>query len=186
MANRDAPNGARASHHQGGQNRKRGYPIASGYNTSIYEGDFVALVAGGGIELAAVTDRLLGVFAGCEYVDSEGRQQFSKKWPANTVATEIKALVYDDPNTIFRIQADGAVTADDVGQLADHVQTHAGNDRTGRSGEEISSTTGTAAAQLRILGKIDGPDNDWGANVELLVQIYEHEFSRNDPATPGV
>ena len=186
MANKDAPQGAWPLRHlTGGVIRSRSFTIASGYNTTIFSGDFVKLVADGSIEQAAAGERLLGVFAGCKYVNAQGEPKWSRIWPANEVATEIEAYVYADPNLTFSIQSAGSVVAADVGNLGDIVVA-AGDVKTGTSAMEISGTTGTAAAQLRVLGKIDDPLNEYGTNVELEVQIYEHEFSREEPATPGV
>lgn len=190
MANTDGPRGAWPIRHlTGGVIRNNEYPIADAYNTSIFTGDFVKLVAGGTIEVAGAGDRVIGVFAGCEYVNSAGEQVFSKYWPASTSVlsgTTPKALVFDDRNIEFGIQCDGSLAAADVGQLADIVTTHSGSTTTGKSGQEISATTGTGDAQLRILGKIEDPENDWDSNVDVRVQIYEHEFTNADHATPGV
>lgn len=187
MANTDAPNGARVVGHMAGgtAHRMTEYLIASGYAENIFDGDFVRLVAGGGIEVAGATERLLGVFAGCKYTNAAGEQIFSKYWPTGTVAADAKALVYDDPYMKFAIQTDAGIDAADVGTLADIVA-GAGNTLTGRSGFEINGSGGTGDAQLRILGKVDTPDNDWGTNVEVIVQIYEHEFTNADHSTPGV
>lgn len=190
MANTDAPRGAWPVRHlTGGVIRAREYPIASGFGTNIFDGDFVKLVAGGGIEDADAGDRLLGTFAGVKYTNSQGEQIFSKYWPASTVSADAKALVYDDPNIIFGIQSAGSTVAADVGNLGDHVA-GAGSTSTGKSGHEINGTTAATQAGLRVLGKIDRPDNDWGTNVDLEVQIYEHEFARTElsaaPTTPGV
>ena len=187
MANVDAPRGGSPARHlSGGVLRASSYLIASGYDTNIFTGDFVKLVAGGGIEVAAANQRLLGTFAGVRWVDDAGAQHFSKRWTADATGTDIQAFVYDDPNIVYRMQADGAVAAADVGNLADLIATHAGDAQTKRSGMEVNSTTGTGIAQFRILGKVNDPKNAWGANVELFIHIHEHEFSRIDPATPGV
>lgn len=187
MANVDAPRGAKPAFHlAGGVIRARGYTIASAYGTGIFTGDLVKAVTAGGIEAAAATNRVIGVFAGVQYVDPQGEQKFSRYWPAAQVATEIMGTVYDDPQIVFEMQADGAVTVDDRFNLADHVTTHAGNTATGQSGMEVNSSTGTGAALLRILDKVEAPNNDWGANVDLLVQIHEHEYSTGVAATPGV
>ena len=186
MANKDAPRGAWPSRHlMGGVIRNGTYPIASGYSAGIFTGDFVKLVAGGGIEVAAATERLLGVFAGCRYVNAQGEPKWSRQWIAGTAATDIVAYVYDDPNIAFGVQSAGSTVAADVGNLGDIVAT-TGDTATGQSRHEISGTTSTAAAQLRVLGKIDDPLNEYGTNVDLEVQIYEHELSREEPATAGV
>lgn len=187
MANVDAPRGAKPAYHlQGGVIRNQAYKIADGYATGIFTGDYVKAVAGATIEAAAAGNRILGVFAGVDFVNDQGEPKFMRYWPAGQSATDIRALVFDDPGIVFESQADGSVTETDRFNLADHVATHAGNTSTGTSGMEISSTTGTGDAGFRILGKVDDPLNDWGANVDLLVQIYEHEFTQADQGTPGV
>jgi len=189
MANADNPRGFTPVRHlTGGTIRANEYRIADDYATAIFAGDLVKLVAGGGIEVAAAGDRVLGVFQGCHFVNDSGEQVFNKYWPAaqSVQGSYGYAYVYDDPNIVFRAQADGAVAAADVGQLADMISTHAGSTGTGRSGQEVNSTTGTGTAQLRILDLVKDPENAWGANVELEVQIYEHELTAADQATPGV
>ena len=49
-------------------NMQNKYRIASGYNTTIYQGDLVAVVTGGGIERVAAggSGLILGVFNGCQ------------------------------------------------------------------------------------------------------------------------
>ena len=95
------------------------YSIASAYDTAIHVGDPVEMTGTSNNigRAAAGTVNAIGVFAGCKFIDAEGRPQFKPYWPANQVATEIEALVWDDPNIIFRAQAD-TLAADDVGALA--------------------------------------------------------------------
>ena len=91
MANADTPRGAWPIRHQtGGTIRASEHTIASAFGTDIFRGDFVKLVAGGGIEDADAGDRLIGVFQGCDYTNAAGEVIFSKYWPASTVATYIK------------------------------------------------------------------------------------------------
>lgn len=190
MANTDAPRGAwPVKHMSGGTIRANEYPIASGYSTNIFKGDFVKLVAGGGIEAAAAGDRLLGVFQGVQYTASDGEVIFKKYWPASTVTSDAVAYVYDDKNIVYGIQqaTGGSVAAADVGQIGDHVA-GTGSTLTGMSGHELSATlTASVAAGLRVLGKLENPGNVYGEHCDVLVQIYEHEFSVADNATvPGV
>ena len=193
MANLDAPRGFWPKRHlTGGTMRARTYLIASAYNTAIFMGDVVKLVAGGGIEVAAAGNRILGVFQGVEYTDASGNVVFKNYWPASTVATDVKALVYSDPMIVFGVQSAGSTVAADVGNLGDHVNT-AGSTSTGQSNQELSGTTSTATAGFLVLSKDESPDNDWGTNVNLEVLIHEHEYGTLDggadittPATPGV
>ena len=193
MANADTPRGFwPVKHLSGGTIRASEHTIASAYNTLVSSGDAVKLVAGGGIEVAAAGNRILGVFEGVHYTNAAGEPVFSKNWPASTVATNIKAYVFDDPNLVFGVQSAGSTVAADVGNLGDHVAT-AGDTSTGLSKNELNGTTSTASAGFRVIGKINAPDNDWGTNVLLEVQVYEHEYGTLDggadittPATPGV
>jgi hypothetical protein len=161
------------------------YTLASAYNTNIFNGDVVKLVTGGGIELAAVGNRFIGVFAGVKYTDASGNQVFSEYWPADTVATSIEAQVYDDPYIVFAAQSNGSTVAADVGELTNHVA-GSGSTVTGRSAHELNASSGTGTAGFRILGKVDSPDNAWGTNVILEVQSYEHELVDHAQSTPGV
>tara|TARA_R100001594_G_scaffold150490_1_gene211903 strand:- start:1372 stop:1935 length:564 start_codon:yes stop_codon:yes gene_type:complete len=187
MANDDAPRGFWPIRHlTGGTIRTTEHTIASGYGTGIFQGDIVKLVAGGGIEASAAGNRSLGVFAGVSYVDSEGNQVYKKYWPASTTATSIKAYVYDDPNIVFGVQSAGSTVAADVGNLGDHVA-GTGSTTTGRSAHELNGSTGTAYAGFRVLGKVDTPNNAYGTNVDLEVQLVEHEYMPgNEATTPGV
>lgn len=189
MANADSPRGFTPMRHlTGGIIRPSEMLIADDYNTNIFSGDLVKLAAAGVIQLATAGDRFIGVFMGCRFVNDAGEQKFSKYWPASqsVQGSYAYALVIADPMVTFRAQADGAVAVTEIGQLTNMISTHAGSTNTGRSGQELNSSTGTAEAQFRILNKVDDPENDWGANVELEVMPYLHEYSQHEPATPGV
>jgi hypothetical protein len=87
----------------------REYPIASGYTTALRRGDLVRWAHDGVLEKAADTDTIptatggfLGVFMGCSYTDSVLGKTYRTWWPASTVAADAKAVVCDDPKTIFR------------------------------------------------------------------------------------
>ena len=111
MANKDAAFGMRpvgrigGTPYTGGQNR---YRIANNYDTNIFQGDMVAMVTGGGVEVHADggTVPIVGVFNGCSFTDpTTGEQRFSNHYPASTAAADIIAFVIDDPMVVFEIQA---------------------------------------------------------------------------------
>ena len=191
MANLDAPAGARPFRHlSGGMIRASEYKIASGTSSNIFTGDFVKLLATGYIDVASAGNRILGVFAGVKYTASDGEVVYKKYFPTGTTtlaSADVTAYVYDDPNITYRIQSAGAADFTDIGNLADHVA-GSGSTTTGQSGHEVSGTTGTGTAGLRILRLIDDPDNSAGTNGELEVAIYEHELNQHIDAdgTPGV
>ena len=182
MANLDAPAGAKPFRHlSGGMIRASEYKIASGTSSDIFTGDFVKLLSTGYIDVASAGNRILGVFAGVKYTASDGEVVYKKYFPTGTTtlaSADVTAYVYDDPNITYRIQSAGSADFTDIGNLADHVA-GSGSTTTGQSGHEVSGTTGTGTAGLRILRLIDDPDNSAGTNGEFEVVIYEHQLNKH-------
>lgn len=179
MSNTDAKLGFKAVRHLGGGLvRTNAYSIASGYATAIYYGDPVEMTGTGrNIQLAAATNAdNIGVFAGVHYKDATGKSVYSKYWPASTTATDVEALVYDDPNTVFEIQGD-SVAEGDVGALVDW-NAGTGSATTGYSGAYavVTGATGTADKALRILGLVPRPENAYGAYAKIEVMFAEHSL----------
>jgi hypothetical protein len=178
MANANTPYGLRPVRHaRGGVIQTNPYTIASAYNTSIFTGDVVQGVADGSIAQAEAGNvDNLGVFAGCRYKDAAGKMVYSPYWPANTVATEIEAYIYDDPDIIFAIQSDatGAAAAD-IHNGADW-EVVAGNTTSGRSNWnlDVSAGLGTTGKSLRILRIINDGENAAGAYSDVEVIFNEH------------
>jgi len=141
----------------------RHLPIITTYDTAIFNGDFVKLVANGTIEKDAGTATLaaVGVFLGCAYTDpTSGQMTFSDQWPALNAATDAVAYVLDDPNVVFQMQADDGTGLynTDRGLNAAVVQT-AGSTSIGKSKNSLdrSSTNTTLTLPLRIIDFVDGP-----------------------------
>lgn len=81
-------------------------PIASGYATNIFNGDVVKLTSDGTLvkDTGTTTATPVGVFMGCSYTDPVLKYKiFSQYFPANTVASDIQAVVVDDPDTLFKV-----------------------------------------------------------------------------------
>lgn len=165
-------------HSTGGTIRASAYKIADGYGSNIFNGDPVKSSGSNReINVAAAGDTLLGVFAGCQYVNTSGEVKFSRYWPASTSVqsnTEPVAYVYDDPNIEFRCQGDGSIAKADVGARADIVYT-AGDTTNGQSAVELDSSDIGTGDQLKIQDIVQRPDNDYGTNTEIIVTIDEHE-----------
>jgi len=178
--------------HPTGQNRATQYTLlnnsGTGYGTAIYKGDLVKVGTGGQIEIGDGTSAALGVFAGCEYIDPTGKPVVSPYWPASTLVLSgsvIKAYVYDDPQTVYKVAVGGnasdyVVAA--VGQQA-NINVAAGSTNTGISGSSITAALVAAgtAAQVRIIGAVNGEFYNATTNPypELLVQINELQFAAN-------
>lgn len=126
MANADLATGFKVVQNGSGgtPGRMNEYPIATAYATSIGYGDMVKLLADGSIGLAAATDPYIGVFQGVNYIATDGSVVFRKNWIASTAeksGTTIKALVLDDPASVYEVVADTATTQASVGQFANLV-----------------------------------------------------------------
>ena len=188
MANQDAAFGLRSNGKLGSNVNSEGvteYSIASGASGNIFSGDPVKMTSDGTILVAAAGDELLGVFRGCQFTNSSGEVVYSAYWPNGTVTSDAVAFVVDDPNTLFEVQsaATGSVTQTVIGLNADIAYT-AGSTVDGQSSVEISGTMATTAAQLRIVGFSQDPENNTlgtvsqSANVNLIVKINEHFYAQ--------
>lgn len=170
MANIDNPRGFWAVRHlSGGVPPTRRYSVDSNNATAIFIGDLVKIEADGNITPAGAGDgcAVIGVAAACYDIN---------KKPAGYLPALNAGYVdvWDDPDTIFGVQADGTTSSEDIGATKDHVA-GAGNTLTGISGHELDSD-GSNQNQLKIIGKIDTPDNSWGTNADIEVLIVEHHY----------
>ncbi len=175
MSSVNAPFGFRPAYHPSGLDRANKYSITGAYGTAIFKGSPVILNTNGTVVIGTTAADLLGVFAGCEYIDATGKPNVSNFWPAaqtvqaNTVPT---AWVYDDPTIVYEVQASGPIAATAVGDQADVINPGAGSTATGLSTAGLNSTLAGAGvqAQFRIIGLAGGLDNAWG-DLFTIVQV---------------
>ena len=192
MSSTSAPFGFRPSFHNSGQMRPKAYTIASTYAANIFQGDPVKLTDAGVIQLGSsdgtrdgTTDgiSLLGIFAGCQYLDASGKPTISPFWPTGTTGTEIIAWVYDDPETLFDVQytnpgTPGTTTVQTaVGEECDWtVASPGGSTRTGLSNTQLSVIQATSG-QFQITGfGYNINDSLTDAYVVATVRINEHHY----------
>jgi hypothetical protein len=171
--------------------RTREYPIASGYATAIFKGDIVAPVNDGTIQRGVFNftsgSGFLGVFLGCRFTNpSTNQPTWSNYYPASTVATDIKALVCDDPQAVYLIQGDGSLALTNIFNNADLAQTATGSTLNGLSGMNLSASSAatTNTLRFRIIELYKSPDNAFGdAFTKVLVCINRPGFHFFDQAT---
>ena len=182
MANKDAAFGFRPTRSLvGGELRTEEYAIAANHGTSIFTGQVVEAVAGGGIEQAAAGDtQQVGVFGGCFFTDpSTSKPTFKAFYPASTNASDIKATLHVDPFTVFEAQHDGTGTAAMNNSAFDFVGT-SGSTITGQSTSEIDTSTSGTSGGFKQIGISTDPDNsDTGsanANAYVVFNTGEHVF----------
>ena len=185
-----APYGFRPSFHNSGQMRPKAYTITSAYAANIFSGDPVKLTSSGVIQLgtsdgtrSGTTDgiSLLGIFAGCQYLDASGKPTISPFWPTGTTGTEIVAWVYDDPETLFDVQltnpSAGTSAQSSVGEEFDWtVASPGGSTRTGLSNTQLTASQATSG-QFQMTGfAYDINDSLTDAYVQVTVRINEHQY----------
>lgn len=210
MANQDTPFGLRPIRHRNGASYNGAanpYYINSSYATALFIGDPVIKVAGGSnaaalsaagvgdfpigtlpeIEKATAgdTNRITGVIVGFAPLPDNLTQQY------NPASTERVALVCDDPDIIFEIQADGAIPAASMGLNAVLIYTHSGSTVSGLSGVELDTTSDAPAAdasnQLLILRAANIPDNDTTlTHAKVEVMINQHTQNQGTVGTLGI
>lgn len=170
-----APFGFRPAYNQVGLERAKKYAIAGAYATQLYKGQMVTLNTNGTIVTAAGAADFLGIFAGCEFVDANGKPNFQNFWPAAQAVfagTTPVAWVWDDLTNVYEVQANGSIPQTAIGDQADGVNFANGSALTGLSTMALSSTLVGAAAQgqWRIVGFSLDPSNAVG-DAFTIVQV---------------
>ena len=173
------------------------YFIASDASAIFQGSPVVAELTGGTIAIASATgdgQQLVGVFAGCEYVDATtGKLKFSNTWPGSGSANtnfDIKGFVYDNPFQRFIIASDGtntdrATAKVDIFKTAAMADGASGNTTTGISSAQLDISTADntdTSDALRILGiheDVTNADHS-AAGVSYIVQIIDHALLGND------
>jgi hypothetical protein len=184
-----APFGLRPAFHPSGSIRNDNGTIASAYNANIFNGSPVTFTTDGTLILAAAGSRALGAFQGVEYNSATdgGRRVVSNYWPANTVATSIKAYMTSDPEIVYAIQANAAITQASLGHMYDWSTNASANGSTSTGNSTVSLDVATVvtagSAGLQVVGLVEGPGNAWNDGVDtdgtypiVLVKIAEPVF----------
>jgi hypothetical protein len=193
----DAPYGLKPVNLIGGQvfaGATRQIPIASGYATSIFNGDVVKLVSDGTLEkeTGTTTATPVGVFVGCSYTDPTLKYQlFSQYYPANTVASDIVAYVADDPDQLFKVALVSGTTViagygrTIVGNNVALVQ-NAGSATTGNSAVAVdgSSAATTVSLPIRIIDVVPETVDASGDFTEVIVKWNAPYFTLSE-GTPN-
>jgi hypothetical protein len=173
----------------------RQLPIASTYNTAIFNGDIVALVDGGTIALSGVTDDstttaanyTYGVFVGVQYVNAQGQTVQAQYYPGNAAATSAVAYVVDDPMAAFKVAvvlANSAISSTNRSIVGVNmaIDQGTGNTTTGNSGMGVLAPTnnlGNAATlPVRVVSVIPETATSTTAFTEVVVKLNNPQILR--------
>ena len=171
----------------------RQIPIASTYNTPIFNGDIVRVAAGGTIQKSTVTvdsttaaaNNTVGVFVGVQYVNSQGQTVQGQYYPGNAAATSAVAFVVDDPMAAFKVAVtfSGNATVTTVNQSIVGtnvaVRQGTGSTTTGDSGVSVYATNGqgnAAALPLRVIAVVPDTATSSTTFTEVVVKFNNHQY----------
>ena len=169
--------------------------IASGYGSNIFYGQVVSIVAAGTVEVVTTNGNnstpfpagTVGVFVGCTYTNPSTNQlTFAQYFPSGTVASDAKAYVVDDYNTLFQVQAAGSLAQATLGsnaQLNAVQSTSTGSTLTGNSNTALSTSVGvTSGIAFRIVDFVDSTTSTVGDEfTDVLVKFNPVAHSYNNP-----
>lgn len=169
MSTVQAPYGLRPINLIGGQSFTGGtirkYAMTTNSATGIFFGDVVSIADGQPSALTATPTTssvgVVGVCVGVQYTDPTLKySQWAQFLPANAVNsgyTNIYVSVIDDPDQLYQVQADGPVTAADIGNNAALGNFSNGSVTSGNSKVNVSATTAnTSTLAVRIVDLVDG------------------------------
>jgi hypothetical protein len=167
----------------------RQLPIASTYNTAIYNGDIV-MVKGGSIIKSTVTvdstsdntaNLTYGVFVGTQYVNTQGQTVQAQYYPGNASATSAIAYVVDDSQAAFKVaitfSGNATITTANASVVGTNLQIRqgTGSATTGNSGlsvvAPVSGTGNAAALPVRVVSVVPETASGNNAYVEVVVKL---------------
>jgi len=192
MANTDSPFGLRPHNKLGSTPNGNGltaYKVqiagVAGSSSSIFQGDMVIPLTNGLVDVSAADGgsvAILGVMAGCQYTDLNGKPVFDNNYPGTSSlksGTEATVFVYDDPFQVYEVQCDASLTNLATATALIHSNaegTGFGSETAnGISSGEISVASAgatTATDNFRIVGFKDVEGIDYtSAGVVALVKL---------------
>ena len=148
-------------------------PIASTYNTAIFNGDIV-YVTGGTIAKSVVTSNVssaancatYGVFTGVQYVNTQGQTVQAQYYPGNAAATSAIAYVVMDPVAEYKV----AITYSGNTTVTTANASIVGANMTIRQGTG-STTTGDSA--VSVVAPVAGEGNSAVLPVRVVAVVPE-------------
>jgi hypothetical protein len=167
----------------------RQIPIASTYNTAIYDGDPVAIVTGGTIAKSStsgseVTSAVIaGIFVGVQYVNAQGQTVQAQYYPGTSVTSAL-AYVVDDPMAAFQVAvgyANGVVTTVAQNAVGTNMSYYAGtgSTTTGDSGAWVTAASGANTSTLpwRVIRVVPDTNVTSTTFCEVLVKINTQQYN---------
>jgi hypothetical protein len=167
----------------------RQLPIASTYNTAIFNGDIV-MIKGGSIIKSNVTvdstsdntaNLTYGVFVGTQYVNSQQQTVQAQYYPGNSSASSAIAYVVDDSQAAFKVaitfSGNATITTANASVVGTNlsIRQGTGSTTTGNSGLSVIAPTSGAGAvstlPVRVVSVVPETASGNNAYVEVVVKL---------------
>lgn len=160
----------------------------AGYAANIFFGSIVTVNAAGYLNIVTTTGAdatsnafpagTMGVFVGCDYINTQGQLMFSQYYPSGTTGV-VHAYVVDDDRVVFQAQCDSAISQAELGAntfLAAVQSTSTGSTTTGNSTSALTGTSVTTTAAFRIVGFVSDVGDSY---TDVLVKFNPgyHSYS---------
>jgi hypothetical protein len=179
-----SPQGIRVASHVSGDPRyivlEDG--ILSTYGTNLFTGTPVQLGTNGTIiDGSGAAAPIFGIFAGCEFTQTDGMRRVLPYWPAGQTyiakSCIAKVVPINDPGVILIGQSAAAVAATARGESVGTAAV-SGSTQTGLSSQALTAPAGVGPGSFTILDLVKQPDNDWG---DPFVWLYLMIQTRQGP-----
>ena len=167
----------------------RQIPIASTYNTPIFNGDVVTITTGGTIAQAGsgnvTSANIVGVFVGCSYTNSQSQPVQAQYYPGNAAATSAVAFVVDDPMAAYKVAvafaANSVVTTVTQAAVGTNMSYNQGTGST-TTGDSVgfviaASGANTATLPFRVIDVVPDTATSNTTFTEVVVKINTHEYN---------
>ena len=167
----------------------RQLPIASTYNTAIFNGDIV-MIKGGTIYKSNVTvdsttdntaNLTYGVFMGVQYINGQSQTVQAQYYPGNAAASSAVAYVVDDSSAAFKVaitySGNATITTANAAVVGTNLQIRQGTGSTSTGDSAVSvvapvSGTGNAAAlPVRVVAVVPETATGTNAYTEVIVKL---------------
>ena len=167
----------------------RQLPIASTYNTAIFNGDIV-MIKGGSIIKSNVTvdsttdntaNLTYGVFMGVQYINGQSQTVQAQYYPGNAAASSAVAYVVDDASAAFKVaitySGNATITTANAAVVGTNLQIRQGTGSTSTGDSAVSvvapvSGTGNAAAlPVRVVAVVPETATGTNAYTEVIVKL---------------
>jgi len=167
----------------------RQLPIASTYNTAIFNGDIVMIKGGtiikSNVTVDSTTDNTAnltyGVFMGVQYVNTQSQLVQAQYYPGNAAATSAVAYVVDDAAAAFKVaitySGNATITTANASVVGTNLSIRQGTGSTTSGASAVSviaptSGTGNAAAlPVRVVAVVPETASGNNAFTEVIVKL---------------